>query len=698
MTGEFLRRICYFHAMKKLIRSTLPAAGILVALIAVTAFTPPVWSADPRSPHGPLTRQDFVTAKTALDGPYGLKSGELGDAAVTSDRYDVLRYDLDLKIDPSDRSIAGSVKMVFAATEPGLRRFVFDLRSTLNVDAVEHQQGLLTFTHAADSVAVELPADLALGDVDSLVVRYSGFPLGPVFNRGLMFKTHTRLPGTDFDDTSPIVANMSQPAYAQSWWPCKDKPGDKFLVTMNLTVPDSLTGISNGTLLGVSAADPGWRTFAWSEAYPIAAYLVSVAISDYVLLQEECLTTGGTAVPLRNWVFLANVEDAQVDFAPLCDMMDFCERHFGPYPFAGEKYGHAEFVWPGAMEHQTVTSIGSGSLQGDGSRDWLLIHELGHQWFGDSLTPAQWADIWLNEGFATYSESLWFEETQGTAEYFVYMASLRKEFEWELDGPVYDPVPVFPGRVIYDKGAWILHMLRGRLGDGPFFGLLEEWSSGGGRPGATVTTEQFITLAESYAGEDLDAFFAPYLETTELPELAFTAETGEGDAGPDTRLTVTLIQTQATLFDNVYPLRITTASGTTAERLALADRSVTRVFELDSPPTAVTLDPDTWVLWRSVAAPVPTAGLDKVYPNPSSGGYVVFRYRLAGESTVVLRIMDARGRQVYRRDLGRVAPEPEFNEVAWDLAAGGARIPSGIYWAALEIEGERSVRKFAVVR
>jgi aminopeptidase N len=685
--------------MNKLSGPTPFRLGLLVFASVVVTAAAFAGAQERAGLHGPLTRLEFVAAKSLSGEGSGAKSGELGDAAVTSDRYDVLRYGLDLRIDPADQTIAGSVKMVFASTYPGLRRFVFDLRSTLTVAGVEHRQGALPFTHAADSVEVVLPFDLPVGAVDSVVVTYGGQPANPIYNRGLMFKTHTRLPGGDFEDTSPIVANMSQPAYAQSWWPCKDKPGDKFLVSMDLTVPDTLTGVSNGTLVGVVDSAPGWRTFSWSEAYPIAAYLVSVAISDYFLLSEDCVTRGGSVVPLRNWVFLSDLEDARVDFEPLCDMMDFCERHFGPYPFLGEKYGHAEFIWPGAMEHQTVTSIGAGALQGDGSREWLLVHELGHQWFGDSLTPAEWADIWLNEGFSTYSEALWYEDSQGLDAYHAFIADKRNEREWLAEGPVYDPVPVLPGRVIYDKGAWILHMLRGRMGDGPFFALLRAWAGGSERVRGFVETQEFIDLASSYAAEDLDDFLWPYLETVELPELAVSYDIQEGDAGPGTRVTVLLRQTQPTLFDNVYPLRITTAAGTTETVFPLSGRSSTQVFELDSPVVDIELDPESWVLWNMATTEEFSAGLSRVYPNPSLGGYVVFRYRLTQRSHVVLRVMDAMGRQVDRVDLGWVEPELEFNEFGWDVATrSNARVPSGVYWAALEIDGHRSVRKFAVVR
>ncbi|MCK9995011.1 MAG: hypothetical protein KAH56_01890 [Candidatus Krumholzibacteria bacterium] len=677
--------------------------GLLsVVLLAAATQT---FASDRILPHGPLTRLEFEMDKAVASGSLGDKSGELGDAAAGSDRYDVLRYDLDLKIDPSTKNISGTVKMVFAGDkEGGFSDFVFDLRYTLTVDAVTHLSGPLEFTHDADSVSVELPTPLAVGDVDSLVVSYSGLPRSPVVNRGLMFKVYPHDPANPEMGTSPIIANMSQPAYAQSWWPCKDKPGDKFMVTMQLTVPDTLFGVSNGTLVSESDADPGWKTYAWREDYPIAAYLVSVAISDYVLLEEACTTMGlGSVVPLKNWVFPFDVEDAIEDFKPLCEMVDFCESVYGAYPFLGEKYGHAEFLWPGAMEHQTVTSISHGSLDGDGNHAWLIVHELAHQWFGDSLTPDIWADIWLNEGFATYSEALWFEHTVDQNAYFTYLANGRNEQEWTNQGSVYDPVPVFPGRVIYDKGSWILHMLRGRMGDGPFFGFVEDWATGIDRRDGTVTTQEFIDLATSWADEPLDDFLWPYLKKTILPQIIFDYEIGPGNAGEDTKLSVTLHQNQWPHFDNVFPLVVTTATGVTTERIPLKTSSNTVELEYSAAITKVELDPDKWVLWNEITRTVPQ-GLTRVYPNPSAGGYIKFGYKLEQSARVEVRVMDSMGRQVFYHDLGTVQPvsgEDEYggNEYAWNVqTVSGARVASGIYWVTLEIAGQRSVSKFSVLR
>lgn len=699
----------------------------LLLLLSLLAGSAAIAAPDPdeRILHA-LTREQFERAKMV---PLA-KDGALGDAAAGSDRYDMLSHLLDLKIDPGQEYIEGDVTYVFASVVDSLRIFVLDLTDVLSVDAVFDTQGDLGFVHQGDSLQITLPTPLAAGEQDTLTVRYSGHPVEPSFDRGLMFRTHR-------DTTAayrlvPIVANLSEPAYAQSWWPCKDKPGDKAYSEVILTVPDTLYGVSNGEPLRDEAAlEPGWHLTHWRENYPIASYLVSVAVSDYVVVGAgTCQTTLGDdlgySIPLSNWVFPLHIEEATADFEPLCDMMELCESRFGPYPFRGEKYGHAEFIWWGAMEHQTVTSIGTSSINGDGTRDWLIVHELGHQWFGDHLTPAAWRDIWLNEGFATYTEALWREDRAyrqaldaGMGEaaardeaHDVYLAKLeagRSEGDWADQGPVYDPVPVFPGGVIYDKGAWILHMLRGRLGDETFFELLGEWGRVGGRGSAVtgegerigyhVTTEEWIELAEIYAGESLGAFFWPYLEEIESPEIVFQREIGDGTAGAGTQLTVSLRQVQARPFDNVFPIRVVTEAGSEVRTLRLTGPTAEAVWQFDSPVSYAVLDPDHWVLWRPASGVANTNGITRLYPNPSRGSLLNLRYHLGSDARIVFRVYDALGREVHARDLGTIEAEAGFNELSWDQrGADGRRLASGVYWAALEIDGHRSVRKFTILR
>jgi hypothetical protein len=237
------------------------------------------------------------------------------------------------------------------------------------------------------------------------------------------------------------------------------------------------------------------------------------------------------------------------------------------------------------------------------------------------------------------------------------------------------------------------------MGDVPFFDLLREWATEPNRRDGTVTTQEFIALASSWAGESLDDFLWPYLTETVLPQIEFDYEIAQGNAGADTKLSVILRQNQTSLFDNVFPLVVTTAAGITTERIPLNTRSFAVDLEFPAAVTKVELDPEQWVIWNEYAPGTSPQGLARIYPNPSPGGYVVFGYDLVQPARVEVRVMDTMGRQVFHDDLGTVYPDENGNEYGWDVrTVGGARVPSGVYWAALEIDGQRFVSKFSVVR
>jgi aminopeptidase N len=676
---------------------------LTVLLLAAVWLTPTAARPDDEArplPHGDLVRLDWE-GKRAPRG-VATKGPEEGDFTPGSERYDLLRSTLDLRLDTDLAAIEGTVKHVLASLDDTLRTIVLDLADGhgLTVSAVTGTDGALPFTHTDDALLVRLPVALPVGAVDSLTVTYAGVPSAPTNRRGLWLDTH----GTG-DAQAPIFATMSQPAYAKYWWPCKDRPDEKIdRLVIRATVREGLVVAAPGLLAAQWEPEPGWVTYEWVHTYPIAAYLVSLAVSNYEVWQEDCATPLGTTIPLQHFVYPQDADSSRVLFGRTCEMIEACEHWFGPYPFGREKYGHAEFNWPGAMEHQTCTSFGAGFFR---APSWIVsqaivVHELAHQWFGNSLTPRFWADIWLNEGMATYSEALWYEHELGPAGYRQFLRQGRPDGDWAGQGPVYDPVPVFPGRIIYDKGAWIIHMLRGRLDDDDlFFDLLTQWAQGGDRPYGTVTTEEFIAHCEWTSGQQLGDFFWPYLTTDQVPQVVLRHELRLNPASPDS-VRITLRQTQTPLFANIYPVHVVLAGGgdlVVRVPLADAEASVTVALPVGASLQGVILDPEQWVLWRAATPADSQRGLTSVYPNPARDDWVVFAYQLAGTSTVAVAVYDVMGRQVYERALGRVVPDPEANTVAWDgRTSTGRRAAAGVYWAAITVDGERTVRKFTLLR
>jgi len=624
------------------------------------------------------------------------KSGRT--VAATSVDYDVREYRLSVTLDPEATEYTGEVYVRFAPTILDLREFVLDVVD-LEVLSVTGEDGPMSFVQAGDSLVVDLPLT-KLGADDSVTVAYRG-DLVPFQREGLGNFIH------DHDDplnSGPCIATFSEPDYSRTWWPCKDRPDDKAIATISITTPDDLVAVSNGVLESDTDNGDDTRTRVWVESHQIAPYLVSVADSDYVTFGETCLTPQ-SMVDIQHWVFPTDYDDALTDFAPLCDMMEFLEGLAGPYPFADEKYGHAEYLntSSGAMEHQTVTSYGASLITGNNSKDWIVVHELAHHWFGDSLTPRTWADIWLNEGFATYSEALWQEHLHGLDEtgelggYFWKMRRIRWGNDWIGQTTLYDPFPILD-RVVYDKGAWLLHMLRGRMGDAVFFDFFDEWATGGVRPEGVVDTEAFIALASDHAGEDLAGFFAPWLNETTVPHLEMTA-TVDGGFGVGSEVTVNLVDRSGVDFDNRYPLKVTTDAGEEWRVFHLVGSEATELFGFGSPVQAVELDPLGWVAWREAAEAQTALRLLRTSPNPAFGDAVSIVYSLEHDGDLELEVFDVRGRRVYTRDVGPVLGTFSEQELLWTVRDdAGRRLPSGVYWARLETGSESSVLKFSVVR
>ena len=488
---------------------------------------------------------------------------------------------LDLRFDPPAQSVGGTVDFRLRVVTGPLTAVVLDLDDALTPTTATVGGNATGFTHSLDRLTVDLDRSYASGETIDLSVHYSGVP-------------DASLGAFGFDDVngSTLVWSLSEPFGARSWWPCKDSPSDKAdSASIRLTVPSTHIAVSNGTLEQV--VDLGnERRYEWKERHPIATYLISIAAYPYTE-QSVSFTSGtGATVPVPVWSWPSQASLALTAAQQTVQMLGVFEQDFGPYPFADEKYGQAQFDWGGGMEHQTATSLGFWQFP------FLLAHELAHQWFGDLVTCASFTDIWVNEGFATYSEALWDESQGGSSAYLATMRDARylgpgtvRVPESSLD----DTNRIFDSGLSYDKGAWVLHMLRGLLGDADFFAFLRAYASDPQVSYGVATTADVQRVAEAISGQDLSAFFTQWIDVPWYPTYRLDWSSTPAAGGFDVAVDLVQLQNHY-VFTMPVPLRIQTTSGST-DVTVLSDQAVSsEVFHVNEAPVAVELDPDDWVL------------------------------------------------------------------------------------------------------
>jgi aminopeptidase N len=623
--------------------------------------------------------------------------------------YDVLSYDLDLVLDPEPKTINGRVLIGLQALDQGLQLIHLDFVENLNCLDVSLGGETLSFDHRGDSLLVSLPSPLSSSRAETLSVSWDGRPMPHgSFRAGLLYRRHHAGTIEDFSDDMPIIANISETWSAHSWWPCKDHPADKALVSLAASVPDTLSLVSNGILENVDTPRPGWRKYHWRESYPLPTYLVSVAASNYESWWEDCRITSNSGpdqtIPLGFHVFPHDRPDGEIDLAVTCQALQFMTDLAGPYPFLGEKYDQAEISWYGAMEHPTATSLPAIFFTGTGRYETLLVHECAHHWFGNSLTPAVWSDIWLNEGFARYCEALWLEQTLGRAAYVEFMNSIGSRGHENMfvgDGLLADPDPILPNLLVYDKGAWLLHSLRLLVGDEDFFALLNEYANNPALIHGHSTTDDFIRMAESQAGRNLDHFFDPWLNRETVALLHSTTQVApNGQTG-----TVRLIfqQLQETWIEMGIPVDVHCGNEVSRTVLVMRNRAQEFVLPADGPVDSVVIDPEGMVFMQMAEAAAPFLDVVGPWPNPVRDTGSDFRIHLLENSAVSVTMYDARGRRVHQGGLGFLeatgaATEPDTSPHVWHWSPDQVEgLAAGIYWLEFTAGGKRCVRKMAYV-
>lgn len=392
--------------------------------------------------------------------------------------------------------------------------------------------------------------------------------------------------GLQVQDNERIVA-FAEPDGARAWFPANDHPLDKATFRVEATVPTGLTAVSNGALVATRPS-AGKTTFVWAMDAPMTTYLLTLAVGDYERLEGSPFGD----VAIRDYIFTDDVPRVRPVLTETNEILAFLSDLIAPYPF--DHYGHVQVELPGlAMETQTMVMMDRGMLD-EGRASRVMAHEAAHHWFGNSVSPATWADIWLNEGFATYLEVLW--STRGDESVEPIMGEMERvvlQRAAQEDEPLGRPEPrLMFGANTYLKGAWVLHMLRHEIGDEAFVTTLQHYYER--FAGGNAHTADFRAVAEEVSGRDLATFFQQWVFEPENPNIQATWVTRP--AGNGTEVGVQLCQQQSTPF--VVPLDMSVSgSGTVQRESTVVDERQERLtLTLPVTPTQVTLDPDQRLL------------------------------------------------------------------------------------------------------
>ncbi len=425
--------------------------------------------------------------------------------------YDVQHYTIALNVNMEEQTLNGTAMIESLATQD-LSVFHLDFLG-MSIKQITVNNAAATFERDGRELIITPETPLLENQPFTVHVVYNGSPGKGVSSSNLPF-------GRGWTWISDGVYVASEPGGSAVWYPVNDHPLDKATYTLQITVPQDYTVAANGLLQDVISESDGRQTYLWEAENPIASYLVTVNIGRFAMLE----TVYGDGLPLRFFVPERFADELPALADVTKEMLAFFESVFGVYPL--EAYGIVvvDATLDFALETQTLSLFGRDLLAGDqwlgiGGADIVMAHELAHQWFGNSVSPASWRDIWLNEGFATFAQMLWLEYTQGTAEMNAIYDSWYDNISYlsaSRNTPLADPGDdnLFSINV-YLRGALVLEALRQELGDELLFAILQAFHETYRNGNASI--EDFIATAEAVSGQSLTDFFTQWLYERDLP-------------------------------------------------------------------------------------------------------------------------------------------------------------------------------------
>lgn len=614
-----------------------------------------------------------------------LKSNSLSIAQIAqTERYDVHFYHLDLNMNNLSTALSGTVRMDASANE-SLDSALYELFSGYTITEIRVNGN--TVDYSRNNSAIKVPVNALQNEIFYIETDYSGTPptaaTNPLGGAGMS------------QDDSPtwgneVVWSLSEPFSAYEWFPCKQSLTDKADSSyFFITVPSNLKAGSNGLLEQVVDLGNGFSRYEWKHRHPIDYYLISVSVSSYVEYNVYANPAGApNPILIQNYIYdnpqtLINFQD---DIDETVDFMELFYDLYGPYPFEDEKYGHCMAPFSGGMEHQTMTTQGFFTKG-------LTTHELGHQWWGDNVTCASWCDIWINEGFASYSEYLMLENLYPN-ESAGHMQDVHDNVMNQNGGSVWvldslNENRIFSGRLTYDKGAAIVHTMRYMVNDDAlFFDILRDFQVA--FRDSTAYGIDFKEALEDATGIDFNPVFEEWYFGEGYPTYSLLWQQSGEDVLVEINHTCSKPNVTATFTNDLDIRFIRPGIGDTIVRFDVNDNSNTfTVSNIGTIASSILIDPENWII-NQVGSIVQSDELSfieaeqnnlnlSIYPNPSRGTFQINGLAEKAELT----IYDLKGKE--RKNIS-VLP----NEII-DIKNLG----EGSY--IIEIQLHNNIKKFKII-
>lgn len=439
--------------------------------------------------------------------------------------YDVTFYDLKVKVDPESKQISGSNAITFLAQQD-FKTLQFDLFENMKVDAVTYNGQTLSTRRDANAVFVDFPEAVKSGTKGILSIMYSGTPTAArhaPWDGGFVWSKDA--------NGKPWVGVACEGTGASLWWPNKDYLGDEpDSMRITVTAPSGLMSVCNGNQRSIKPIDDKWTQTEWFVSYPINNYNVTVNIADYIQIQDTFQNASGTH-NLDYYVLRANEAKARKQFEQVKPMMRVYEKYFGEYPFWKDGYALVETDYLG-MEHQGAIAYGNHYRPGyDGMDplglkfDYIVIHETGHEWWGNSVSCKDHAELWIHEGFCTYGEAVYVEALWGKETATRYLVNQRGNIlnQSPIVGPLGVNFQDWAGSDMYYKGAWMLHTLRNQVNDDAlWWRTLHDFAVDFRL--TNTDTEELIAWWNDRLGKDYTWLFHQYLYHAKPPVLVYEAK------------------------------------------------------------------------------------------------------------------------------------------------------------------------------